>query len=259
MRILDWVSAGSAAIERQIADSARNALYLRHMLRGNFPLRRRRVRHRDRHDAAAAGPPVLLVPGYLATRGSLHLLRERLGDLGHAALSYPVGMSHLGDIRRSAALLGRRIEALTTHTPGRRLDVVAHSMGGLVMLHYIKRLGGYRRVRKLVLLGTPAAGTWSALAGVLMAPLGRASLQLLPSSAFVRELRVGSLPRQVEIVAIAGERDLLAPKGRTVVAGVRHLALPTNHSGLLVDPEVAELVSAVLRADQPRTNAARFR
>ena len=31
----------------------------------------------------------------------------------------------------------------------------------------VKKLGGHKRVRKLVLMGTPVFGTWLALAGVL--------------------------------------------------------------------------------------------
>ncbi len=251
MRFLDWFSAGATVLEKGIADSGRNAVYLRHLLRGN----QRRRGHASRATRGpAASPPVLLVPGYMATRGSLHLLEKRLGELGHVVVGYPTGLAHLGDIRKSAALLGRRIEVLAA--PGRKLDVVAHSMGGLAMLYYVKRLRGHRHVRRLVLLGTPAAGTWSALAGVVMAPIGRASLQLLPRSGFLRDLRRGACPESVDIISIAGERDYIAPQGSTRLAGVRHVALPTNHSGLLVDREVAEVVSAVLRAEDSEPNAA---
>ena len=98
-------------------------------------------------------------------------------------------------------------------------------MGGLVGLYYVKRMGGRRRVRRLVMLGTPTPGTWSALLGVAVAPFGRASLQLLPDSPFLRELDEGPLPEGVEIVSIAGERDRLAPPARRRrLDGVRHIS-----------------------------------
>jgi pimeloyl-ACP methyl ester carboxylesterase len=252
MRLLDWFSAGATVIEKGLADSGRNAVYLRHLLRGN----QRHARHRCAARSPGDSRPVLLVPGYMATRGSLHLLEARLGELGHVVMGYPTGVAHLGDIRKSAALLGRRIEALAAHAPGHRIDVVAHSMGGLAMLYYVKRLRGHRSVRKLILLGTPTAGTWAALAGVVMAPLGRASLQLLPRSGFLRDLGRGAWPETVEIISIAGQRDVIAPQCSTRLAGVRHVALPTNHSGLLVDRQAAEVVSAVLRAEKSDANAA---
>ena len=121
-------------------------------------------------------------------------------------------------------------------------------MGGLVGLDYLKRLGGRHRVRRLVMLGTPTQGTWSALFGLVTAPLGLASLQLLPGSPFLRELAERPLPAGAEVVSIGAVRDWLAPLASTVLDGVRHIALPTGHSGLLVDAEVAEVVVEILRA-----------
>jgi hypothetical protein len=49
-------------------------------------------------------------------------------------------------------------------------------------------------------------------------------------------------------VSIGAQRDWLAPIARTALAGVRHVELPTSHSGLLVDEHVADTVSDLLRA-----------
>ena len=81
-------------------------------------------------------------------------------------------------------------------------------MGGLVGLDYLKRLGGRHRVRRLVMLGTPAQGTWSALLGLVTAPLGLASLQLLPGSPFLRELAERPLPPGAEVVSIGADARL---------------------------------------------------
>lgn len=161
-------------------------------------------------------------------------------------MSYRLGLLHTADISESAALIAGKIESIAAQTGLDRIDIVGHSMGGLVALYYLKRLGGRRRVRRLVMLGTPVAGTWSALLGLAAAPLGRASLQLLPDSQFLRELADGQLPEGVEIVCISGDRDRLAPPDRTVLKGVRHICLPTNHAGLLVDERVADMVGNLL-------------
>ncbi len=92
-------------------------------------------------------------------------------------------------------------------------------MGGLVGLDYLKRLGGRHRVRRLVMLGTPTQGTWSALLGLVTAPLGLASLQLLPGSPFLRELAERPLPPGAEVVSIGAIRDWLAPLSSTVLDG----------------------------------------
>jgi hypothetical protein len=101
------------------------------------------------------------------------------------------------------------------------------------------------------MLGTPAQGTWSALLGLVTAPLGRASLQLLPGSPFLRELGEVPLPQGVDVISIGAMRDWMAPLSTTVLDGVRHIALPTGHSGLLVDGEVAKVVTDLLSDGPP--------
>lgn len=242
MGLLDWVSSRTAILERGVEDSRRAASWMRHTLRGN------RIAPAATCERQESGTPVLLIHGYLATRGSLHLLERRLTQMGHTVLTYRLGLLHTGDICESAALIARKMESIAAQTSIDRMDIVGHSMGGLVGLYYVKRMGGRRRVRRLVMLGTPTSGTWSALLGVATVPFGRASLQLLPDSTFLRELGQGPLPEGVEIVSVAGDHDYLAPTYTTVLEGVRHICLPTNHAGLLVDEQVANVVGKILNA-----------
>jgi len=218
---------------------------VRHTLRGN------RIAPAAAAHVTDHRPPVLLIHGYLATRGSLHLLERRLTEMGHLVLTYRLGLVHAGDICESAAKIAAKIESIAAQTHLDRMDIVGHSLGGLVGLYYVKRMGGRRRARRLVMLGSPTAGTWSAIFSLALAPLGRASLQLLPDSAFLRELEAGSLPEGVDIVSVAGERDRLAPPSTTRLRGVRHISLPTNHAGLLVDAQVAQVVGEILAGAPP--------
>lgn len=246
----------SDGVSGNVADSGHAAVYLRQLLRGNHAkralgsLRRRRAddRERARTDGSPTQPPVLIIHGYLATRGSLHLLERRLTERGLIVMSYPLGPLNIGDIRDSAGLIARKVESIVAQTGIARIDIVGHSMGGLVGLDYLKRLGGRHRVRRLIMLGTPTQGTWSALLGLVTAPLGLASLQLLPGSPFLRELADRPLPAGAEVVSIGALRDWLAPLSSTVLDGVRHIALPTGHSGLLVDEAVADVVVDILKA-----------
>ena len=263
MGLLQQLRARAASLTRvvtsEVADSGHTAVYLRQLLRGNRATRVQAAPpeppaaaatgdHRAEQPASPAGPPVLLIHGYLATRGSLHLLESALVRRGHVVISYPLGPIHLRDIRDSAGLIARKVESVVAQTGVERIDVVGHSMGGLVGLYYLKRLGGRQRVRRLILLGTPAQGTWSALLGLFMAPLGAASLQLLPGSPFLRALAEGPIPPGAEVISVGAERDWLAPLPSTMLSGVRHLALPTGHSGLLVEAEVADVIDGLLRA-----------
>lgn len=233
------------AVGEGVADSGQMALYLRQLFRGN---------HGASSIASAAPrgpsptPPVLLIHGYLGTRGSVHLLEHRLTERNHVVMTYRLGPVHLGDICDSAGFISGKVESLVAQTGVEQVDIVAHSMGGLVALDYLKRRGGWRRIRRLILLGTPIQGTWSAALGLFTAPLGRGSLQLLPGSAFLRELARAPMPPGPEVIAVAAERDWLAPPRTTILGGVRHLAVATGHSGLLVDESVADTVSEILAA-----------
>ncbi|MES1205777.1 MAG: alpha/beta fold hydrolase [Pseudomonadota bacterium] len=260
MSFLDHLRARVRALGREVADSVagnvadstHSAVYLRQLFRGNRAPHAQRAEADAKADNHSGQPPVLLIHGYLATRGSLHLFEQHLADRGHIVISYPLGFPvNMRDIRDSAGLIARKVESIVGQTGVTRIDVVGHSMGGLVGLYYLKRLGGRHRVRRLVMMGTPTQGTWSALLGLVTAPFGRASLQLLPGSPFLRELEEMPLPEGAEVISIGAIRDWLAPLSTTVLDGVRHIAVATGHSGLLVDAEVARVVADLLDAPAP--------
>jgi pimeloyl-ACP methyl ester carboxylesterase len=63
-------------------------------------------------------------------------------------------------IEQTARDLKQRLESAGLSAGhGKTLDVVAHSMGGLVARWFIEREGGNRVVESLVLVGTPSAGS----------------------------------------------------------------------------------------------------
>ena len=119
---------------------------------------------------------------------------------------------------------------------GRQLDVIAHSMGGLVSRWFIEREGGNRVVRRLIMLGTPNGGfpwprvqdwattalavglnelskvAWPAavLAGLVQAveAVDVTLDQMVPDSAFLRDLYSSPDPR-VPYLLIAGNTSLI--------------------------------------------------
>src|SRR5438034_4882543 len=129
MGLLSDLRARAATLTREltnnVVDSGHAAVYLRQLLRGHSA---------DRGAAATAaaarpaeGPPVLLIHGYLATRGSLHLLEENLAKNGHVVMGFRFGPINLGDIRSSAELVARKIESIIAQTGVEKVDLVGHS------------------------------------------------------------------------------------------------------------------------------------
>jgi Palmitoyl protein thioesterase len=109
---------------------------------------------RDGFDPTAPHPtPVVLLHGLGGARSNFLVLRSFLASRGvrsFASFSYPPRI----DYQRLVPRLARRIEEVCRDTGAPRVDVVGHSLGGLVARHLVE-LGDGSRVRRLVTLGSP--------------------------------------------------------------------------------------------------------
>ena len=196
---------------------------------------------------------MLLLHGFLGTRGSMFPLESRLVADGFCVFSFNLGTLNTRDIRRSAFLIHRKIERILAQTSWDQIDIVGHSMGGLIGLYYVKKLGGHTRVRKLVMMGTPQRGTWSALAGIALLGLySTSSWQLLPRSRFLDELAQGPIPTNVEYYTLAAARDRVCPLPSTRLEGAHAITVPLGHSSLVVSGEVYRRLKEVLRPEDPQ-------
>ncbi|MFF7332880.1 esterase/lipase family protein [Streptomyces sp. NPDC090306] len=206
---------------------------------------------------AGIRPPVVLLHGFIDNRSVFVLLRRSLSEHGSrpvASLNYsPLTC----DVRTSAELLGRHVEEICERTGSRRVDIVGHSLGGLIARYYVQRLGGDLRVRTLVTLGTPHSGT-------RVAPLANAHpivRQMRPGSDVVEELTRPAPGCRTRFVSFWSDLDhlmdplesarvehpdLLARNVR--VSGVGHLALP-------VHPAVAAGIREALDTPGPDAGA----
>ncbi|MEZ4365130.1 MAG: alpha/beta fold hydrolase [Kofleriaceae bacterium] len=185
-----WLGKDSSVGQDLIGGTTDGLSYLRHLARGN------RIRRQASFEGGTVdAPPVLLIHGFLGTRGSMYLLERRLVEDGFVVVSFNIGALNSRDIRRSAFMIHRKIERILAHTPAQKIDIVGHSMGGLIGLYLVKKLGGHARVRRLVMMGTPVRGTWVALAGIATLGLwSTSSWQLLPRSRFLDELAQARCP-----------------------------------------------------------------
>ncbi|MEU5096724.1 alpha/beta fold hydrolase [Streptomyces sp. NPDC020996] len=183
------------------------------------------------------GPPVVLLHGFIDNRSIFVLLRRSLAQHGRQRIESLNYSPLTCDVRTAAELLGRHIEEICERTGSRQVDVVGHSLGGLIARYYVQCLGGDARVRTLVTLGTPHSGT-------RVAPLANAHpivRQMRPGSPVVEELSRPAPGCRTQFVsfwsdldhlmvplesACIDHPDLLAQNVR--VSGIGHLALPVH-------------------------------
>jgi pimeloyl-ACP methyl ester carboxylesterase len=205
-----------------------------------YPFGRRTAGHAARRDASLR--TVVFVHG-LATNRSGFLPFQTLLRLGGHRRHVAVSFRSSGSIEARAVELKRELDQ---RVGGGRIDLIAHSMGGLVARFYLQQLGGERRVDRLITLGTPHHGTHAA--SFLPLPLVR---QLLPDAPFIRHLNALPPPERTRVTSIVAGRDLLVQPVESAACPfgeVRRLD-ELGHLELLFRPEVLAEVTVALRAE----------
>jgi len=183
---------------------------------------------------------VVLVHGYLANRGPLLPLAAYLHARGHKQI---LAYEYSGAAGVEQAAIGLR-KFLRTHVRGGRIDLVCHSLGGLVARVYLQQLGGARRVDRCITLGTPHRGTYNAY--WVASRVGR---ELRPDSALLARLD-SSRPAAagVRFVSIvAGSDNIVIPRVFSSTDSVVHVP-GLGHMGLLFSPTAFRTVAERLAA-----------
>ncbi|MEU1704547.1 alpha/beta fold hydrolase [Streptomyces sp. NPDC005706] len=196
------------------------------------------------------GPPVVLLHGFIDNRSVFVLLRRSLARSGRQRVESLNYSPLTCDIRIAAELLGRHVEEICERTGSTQVDIVGHSLGGLIARYYAQCLGGDTRVRTLVTLGTPHCGTRA----VPLASAHPIVRQMRPGSEVIEELTRPAPGCRTRFVSFWSDLDsVMDPlesacidhpdlEVRNVrVTGIGHLALP-------VHPAVASGIREALEA-----------
>jgi pimeloyl-ACP methyl ester carboxylesterase len=173
-----------------------------------------------------------------------------------------------GDIRLSAGLLKVQVDKVRAATGAAKVDLVAHSEGGLVARWYVKFLGGADAVGRFVSLGSPQQGTY--VANILkFVGLGScagivACQQMSIGSEFLNELNGGDdTPGPVRWTTVRTWQDeLVRPVGNAALAdGATNVLIQSTcplrvvgHLGLVLDGTTYTVVRQALTDAPIRPN-----
>lgn len=215
---------------------------------------------------------VILIHGLHQAPFIMRPLAKRLQAQGFDTHQY--GYRSLRDgIKTNSQRLNRWLEQ--HHHPDQPLDLVGHSLGGLIIRDFVTEYPQWQ-IGRCVTLGTPHVGSICADYIWRMAPaiVGRSYEDALDGT-------VAPLPENVTLGVIAGDRpyglgqlflqyhsrklrkenNLLLPEDyahdgtvylfETKLKGTTdHLIMPVSHTGMLVDKEVAQQTAHFLQHAQ---------
>ncbi|MEV2241394.1 alpha/beta fold hydrolase [Micromonospora sp. NPDC049891] len=211
--------------------------------------------------ALAGANPVIVVGGLSGIAAVYEPLAARLRADGYRVWIYQLPNLGLGDITASAAGLRGYVGQVRSAAGGAKVDLVAHSQGGLVSRYYIKNLGGGDAVERYVSLGTPQYGTYVAN---IVAFLGLGSCagviacqQMTIGSSFLTALNAGDdTPDPVRWTTVRTWQDeLVRPVDNAMLAdGATNVLIQSRcplrvvgHLGLVFDGTTYTVIRQALR------------
>jgi hypothetical protein len=185
--------------------------------------------------------PLILLPGYGLHRLTLSFLALYFRQRGYRWV-WPVNHPVLqDDIDAFGDELGRKIDELLWRSGHSKVDIVAHSMSGLVANSYLRR-NGSGKVGKLVTMGTPWRGTCIQILGI-----GSQAKQMAPTSALIAAQK----PPQIPHLSIWTSQDwILLPTQNAIMEGINHLKIShVGHLSMLISHRVFTTISKFLESD----------
>lgn len=203
------------------------------------------VTHEGEGEARGNRHPVILLHGFAMNRTNWIWLGRRLARRGIGPL-YGTSYFSPQTVRRSAEHLARFVARVRARENCERVDIVAHSLGGVVARYFIERLDGARSVARLVTIGSPHRGTKFSQLGALIPSAtetraGSALLDELPLAAR-NDVRYTSVWSRADAIIEPPESASIVPAGEDRVFD------DLGHLSLLLSPRVLDTVAERLTA-----------
>ena len=151
-------------------------------------------------------------------------------------------LTRTNTIAQNAEILGKYIGNVQQATGAEQVDLLVHSMGGIIARYYLDRVMQTRNVAQLIILGSPMGGSACAVLPAALGLLLPASLELQPS--YMQAIFNPQITRHqgVPFHALAGTKllkavqspctdvpsDLMVP-----LASVKAIAMPMQEMAIL--------------------------
>ncbi|MDZ4676025.1 MAG: hypothetical protein SGI74_00830 [Oligoflexia bacterium] len=204
----------------------------------------------QKHSTLAVNPrPIILVHGIIHNRSAFVYLKLRMQKLGWENI-YPLNYSTFhGNVFYMVEQLAEKVNEVMRVTGCDQVDIVAHSLGGIVSRTYMSLGEGRGRVKRLITLGTAHQGT---ALSFLAKGLSRGALDydMKMKSFLLRLLENTALPNNSEVVSIYSAFDwTVVPSDNAIIRGQPESSFKNvkldylGHTGLLYSNEAFDVVT----------------
>jgi triacylglycerol lipase len=196
---------------------------------------------------ATSRPPVIFVHGLYHNHTAWYFYMRSFRRWGWRYLKAVNLPGKLRSIEEHALTLADEVDRVIQRSGSGQVDLVGHSMGGLVIRAYLSQNLDEAKVRRVVTLGCPHSGSKLAV----FAP-GVAAREMVPGSSFLESLNGSGLqvPKQGRLYSIYTILDnMVLPNESAKVTGegvICKETRPINHVGLLFCNQTAKLVRECL-------------
>jgi triacylglycerol esterase/lipase EstA (alpha/beta hydrolase family) len=214
------------------------------------------------HAMSGEKKPVIIVAGTLQPAATYDRLADRLRAEGYDVRIFELPNLGRGDIALSADALAAFTDRVRQETGSDKVDLVAHSQGGLVARQYVKFDGGADHVDNLISMGSPNHGTVAAWAVTLIGADKDgfvAGEQMSPGSDFLARLNEGDdTIGDVRYTSFYTDHDAVVFPATTarLADGATNVRIqdqlpdnPVGHNGMPFDPAVQNGILDALRGE----------
>lgn len=145
-----------------------------------------------------------------------------------------------------AAQVQAEVQAFQQSTGAEKVDIVAFSMGALVVRCFLQKMGGRTDIRRFVSISGPHHGTWTAYLG-----WNAGSRQMQPGSVFLQELNSQSDPwGDVKVFSFwtPYDRTIIPPSSSILPHAQNRTFNVLIHHWMLSDKQVIQAVAGAFEA-----------
>ncbi|MBC2714810.1 MAG: alpha/beta fold hydrolase [Desulfobacteraceae bacterium] len=194
-------------------------------------------------------PPILFVHGWGSGSHAFMLIYLLLKKHGFKNLYFMTYRPIFADAGELANQVAEKIDFVRQKTGSPKINVISHSMGGVLTRYAVKNAGANEKVEKLIALGGPHLG--SRVSAFM--PMGKNTLQMAYKSAFITELASdGMTPGDTDYISIYSDFDnfVIPQDSAHLGENAKNIKVPFHgHIRLLYSYHVIQLIIEELRRE----------